>query len=115
MSTTFAEALVANIPDLVEEQKTRAENRAKHLANQRRYELLEEVANLGPVGRDTVAYIRRYRGTLCPADRDLAALLSVREWTTCVSDNSARFLLLQQQRRVANLLGIRQTWEEAIR
>lgn len=92
-------------------------NRERHAANQARYLLLEQVITVGPVGRDTVAYVRAHKPVAgqTPEDRDLQALLSVREWTSLVSDPQARFLLLQQQRRVANLLGIRQAWEEAVR
>ena len=117
MSVTFAEALVVNLPELVDEQAIRAQNRARFLKQQQRADLLRQIIDVGPVGRDTVAYIRRHkpRGNQTSQQRDLAALLSVREWTDTVRDPNARFVLLQQQRRVANMLGIRPEWEEAVR
>jgi|GEM_PF-3815502 len=92
---TIAQAITAALPEAVDEAERRRQN-----------VLLERVRQVGPVGADVVNYIcaHRTRG-------DLAALLSVRAWTTLYPD----YDLTRQQRRVANLLGIRAEWEEAVR
>ena len=83
---------------------------AKRERNRARLALLNEVRSVGPVGRDVANYIGRFKFGY-DSSHDLTALLSVREWTTLHPQDIA---LVQQQRRVANILGVRSAWEAAL-
>ncbi len=94
-----------------EELEQRRENAEKQRRNAERRALLQQVREVGPVGTDVANHITRYKFGY-DTSHDLDAILRTRTWTTLYA---AAYELVQQQRRCANLLGVRMQYEEAVR